>query len=209
MFLPYQHQQVEVNTHIGVLPNVQYLFFESQFGPMLAAFSQACLCLLVFVPEDFVQASSEEHQAFVRRNLKGYVLARTPIEAADETVGLAAFFDQGQVCRILLLGTPFQLLVWQLLIQQADPQVVAYSELATQLGKSSSVRAVASAVAANRIALYIACHRVVQKDRGVGAYRWGSNLKRNILAAEGFEAYRQFSDGYKSLFGDCLVKSDS
>ena len=200
MFLSYRHQPVEINTHTGVLSHVQYLFFDSQFGTMLAAFSQGCLCLLVFVPEGFVQSTAKAHVALIQQYLKGYVQARTLIDPVAETADFISVFDPNKVCRLLLLGTSFQQLVWQALLQQTEHRVMAYSELAASLGKLNGVRAVASAVAANRIALYVPCHRVVQKNLGLGAYRWGAALKARVLADEGFESYRQFPDSYHTLF---------
>ena len=44
--------------------------------------------------------------------------------------------------------------------------------------------AVARACASNPVCLVIPCHRVVQKDGGLGGYRWGVQRKRRLLARE-------------------------
>lgn len=84
-----------------------------------------------------------------------------------------------------LKGSDLQLQVWQALLQVPKGQLVSYSELAHQIGRPQAVRAVASACAANPVALLVPCHRVVRKDGGLGGYRWGLELKRYLLTQEG------------------------
>lgn len=83
-----------------------------------------------------------------------------------------------------LQGTPFQQAVWRALRDIPAGVTCSYSELATRIGKPSAVRAVASACAANPVALLVPCHRVVRRDGGVSGYRWGVDRKRRLLAAE-------------------------
>jgi AraC family transcriptional regulator of adaptative response/methylated-DNA-[protein]-cysteine methyltransferase len=63
-------------------------------------------------------------------------------------------------------------------------QQLSYGELATRIGNPRAVRAVASACAANRIAVLIPCHRILRSDGGLGGYRWGLERKRILLEAE-------------------------
>jgi AraC family transcriptional regulator of adaptative response/methylated-DNA-[protein]-cysteine methyltransferase len=91
---------------------------------------------------------------------------------------------------IVLCGTPFQREVWRALIQTERGQTMSYGELAQTLGRPTATRAVASAVAANRIGLLVPCHRVVRQDGFIGQFRWGSEIKRQLLD---WEAHR--SDG--------------
>jgi O-6-methylguanine DNA methyltransferase len=81
-------------------------------------------------------------------------------------------------------GTEFQKKVWSALLKIPKGKTVTYSELAKKIGAPKAIRAVASAVAKNRIALLIPCHRVVPKTGGTGKYRWGSERKRMIIHAE-------------------------
>jgi AraC family transcriptional regulator of adaptative response/methylated-DNA-[protein]-cysteine methyltransferase len=81
-------------------------------------------------------------------------------------------------------GTVFQAKVWQAL--KAIPAGVTrtYAEVARAIGAPRAVRAVASACAANPVAIAVPCHRVVPKIGGSGGYRWGEARKRALLAAE-------------------------
>ena len=81
-------------------------------------------------------------------------------------------------------GTPFQKLVWQELCAVPIGQTTTYGELAEAIGKPRAYRAVGSACRANRLALAIPCHRVLRKGAGPLAFRWGANIKMQILATE-------------------------
>jgi AraC family transcriptional regulator of adaptative response/methylated-DNA-[protein]-cysteine methyltransferase len=81
-------------------------------------------------------------------------------------------------------GTAFQQRVWQALREIPTGTTVTYSEIARRIGMPRAVRAVASACAANKIAVAIPCHRVVRKDGSLAGYRWGTERKRALLARE-------------------------
>ncbi len=83
-----------------------------------------------------------------------------------------------------LVGTAFQWRVWQALLEIPAGETVSYQELAERLGMPSSTRAVASAVAANRAAVLVPCHRVVRSDGSLGGYRWGLPRKQALLEQE-------------------------
>ena len=78
-------------------------------------------------------------------------------------------------------GTAFQQRVWQALQKIPAGQTLSYSELARQMGMPQSTRAVASAVAANPIAVAVPCHRVLRNDGSISGYRWGVERKRALL----------------------------
>ena len=81
-------------------------------------------------------------------------------------------------------GTAFQQQVWQALLRIPVGEQRSYSELAQMVGKPTAVRAVASACAANLLALAIPCHRIVKKDGGLSGYRWGHQRKQRLLEKE-------------------------
>ncbi|HWA14899.1 MAG TPA: bifunctional DNA-binding transcriptional regulator/O6-methylguanine-DNA methyltransferase Ada [Gemmatimonadales bacterium] len=83
-----------------------------------------------------------------------------------------------------LRGTAFQYRVWQALLAIPAGETRTYQQLARALGKPHAVRAVASACAANKVAVVVPCHRVMRADGSLGGYRWGLPRKAQLLAAE-------------------------
>lgn len=81
-------------------------------------------------------------------------------------------------------GTPFQRRVWEKLRTIPAGRTVSYTELARWLSPLSHPRAVATACAANPIALAIPCHRVRRSDGGLAGYRWGLERKRILIEKE-------------------------
>lgn len=83
---------------------------------------------------------------------------------------------------LLLIGTEFQCKVWKELLKIQNGETVSYSQLALSMGIATSTRAVASAVARNKIAYFVPCHRVIPISGRVGNYRWGTNIKKLLLS---------------------------
>jgi AraC family transcriptional regulator of adaptative response/methylated-DNA-[protein]-cysteine methyltransferase len=89
-----------------------------------------------------------------------------------------------QPLRLYLKGTPFQQKVWQALLSIPDGHLCSYQQLADAMGASSSVRAVASAIAKNHIAYLIPCHRVIKSTGVFNEYRWGALRKKVMISKE-------------------------
>jgi AraC family transcriptional regulator of adaptative response/methylated-DNA-[protein]-cysteine methyltransferase len=81
-------------------------------------------------------------------------------------------------------GTVFQQHVWQVLQTVPAGETVTYAQVAHRVGKPSAVRAVARAIASNRLAVAIPCHRVIGSDGGLRGYRWGLERKEQLLDRE-------------------------
>jgi O-6-methylguanine DNA methyltransferase len=81
-------------------------------------------------------------------------------------------------------GTPFQRRVWDALLAIPCGARVTYAALAHRIGMPNAARAVASACAANMIALGIPCHRVVRSGGTLSGYRWGVERKRALISRE-------------------------
>lgn len=81
-------------------------------------------------------------------------------------------------------ATAFQRRVWDALRSIPHGETRSYQEVARAIGRPRATRAVASACAANPVAIIVPCHRVVRSDGGVGGYRWGVARKRAILETE-------------------------
>jgi methylated-DNA-[protein]-cysteine S-methyltransferase len=82
-------------------------------------------------------------------------------------------------------GTPFQLAVWNALLEIPYGDTVTYAELARRIGKPSAVRAVGAANGANPIPVIIPCHRVIGSNGTLTGYGGGIERKQWLLALEG------------------------
>lgn len=81
-------------------------------------------------------------------------------------------------------GTAFQRRVWEALRKIPPGETRSYGALAEAIGAPRAVRAVASACAANTLAVAVPCHRVVRRDGSLSGYRWGQDRKRALLDRE-------------------------
>ena len=81
-------------------------------------------------------------------------------------------------------GTAFQRRVWQTLRKIPVGSTASYADIANRIGAPNSVRAVAQACAANKLAVTIPCHRVIKNDGSVSGYRWGVDRKLELLERE-------------------------
>ena len=88
-----------------------------------------------------------------------------------------------------LIGTEFQLKVWDYLRKIPRGSVKTYSQVAKDIGKPLAVRAVANAIGKNPYAPKIPCHRVIRSDGSLGGYsgKGGLKTKRFLLKKEGIK----------------------
>ena len=88
-----------------------------------------------------------------------------------------------------LKGTEFQLKVWAYLRKIPRGSVRTYSQVAKDIGKPLSTRAVANAIGKNPYAPKIPCHRIIRSDGSLGGYsgKGGVKTKRFLLKKEGIK----------------------
>ena len=86
--------------------------------------------------------------------------------------------------RLALVGTNFQLKVWEALLRIPPGRITSYQALAQALGLPRSARAVGGAVAANPVSYLIPCHRVIRRTGRFSNYEWGPARKRAMLGWE-------------------------
>jgi AraC family transcriptional regulator, regulatory protein of adaptative response / methylated-DNA-[protein]-cysteine methyltransferase len=86
--------------------------------------------------------------------------------------------------------TAFQQRVLDALIAIPFGETRSYAQIASAIGKPGAARAVANVCASNRVAVVIPCHRVIHSDGTMSGYRWGNQIKKALLQAEGATAPR-------------------
>lgn len=85
---------------------------------------------------------------------------------------------------LALAGTPFQRRVWEALAALPYGTTVTYGDLARSLSCEGAVRAVAGAVAANALSVFLPCHRVTAVAGSMGGYAGGVGAKIFLLELE-------------------------
>ena len=86
--------------------------------------------------------------------------------------------------RVVLIGTDFEVKVWETLLKIPCGQAVTYSNVANHIGRPTASRAVGAAVGKNPISFVVPCHRVVGTSGALTGYHWGVPRKRAILGWE-------------------------
>lgn len=83
-----------------------------------------------------------------------------------------------------LLGTPFQIQVWEALQKIPYGQTCSYADLAKAIDRPTAFRAVARANSTNRLPIIIPCHRVINASGDLGGYSCGLHRKKWFLEHE-------------------------
>ncbi|MEE1611805.1 bifunctional helix-turn-helix domain-containing protein/methylated-DNA--[protein]-cysteine S-methyltransferase [Microvirga sp. CF3016] len=94
-----------------------------------------------------------------------------------------------QPLRVVLIGTDFEVRVWQTLLRIPRDRATTYSDIARHIGKPSACRAVGAAVGKNPVSFVVPCHRVLGRSGALTGYHWGLTRKQAIL---GWEAGQTF-----------------
>ena len=91
---------------------------------------------------------------------------------------------QEEPLRVVLIGTDFQVRVWEALLRIPMGRAKPYSAIATEIGAPKASRAVGAAVGANPLSFVVPCHRALGKSGALTGYHWGLTRKRAILGWE-------------------------
>jgi methylated-DNA-[protein]-cysteine S-methyltransferase len=108
------------------------------------------------------------------------IIEKTKLQLSEYFTGQRKEFD----LPIVLVGTPFQKKVWDILSTIPYGNTITYLDLAHRLADSKVIRAAASANGANAISIIIPCHRVVGKNGSLIGYAGGNNAKKKLLELE-------------------------
>jgi len=99
-----------------------------------------------------------------------------------------ALWTPNQPLRVVLIGTDFEVRVWEQLLSIPIGKLDTYSSIAGKIDAPKAARAVGAAVGKNPICFVVPCHRVVGKDGDITGYHWGITRKRAMLGWEAGQA---------------------
>jgi AraC family transcriptional regulator, regulatory protein of adaptative response / methylated-DNA-[protein]-cysteine methyltransferase len=164
---------------------VTYGFHSSPFGTALLMATERGLAGLAFAdPGDEANALDDMRRRWPRAQFR---------EDGPGTAALARrvfepkLWQRDHPLRVVMIGTDFEVRVWEALLKVPMGRATTYSDLAARLGAPKAARAVGAAVGKNPISFVVPCHRVIGKSGDLTGYHWGITRKRAML---GWEAGR-------------------
>lgn len=163
---------------MAISNKVEFGFAESPFGSIIVARTWNGVCDLQFLDYNRLETI---HELAMRW---GEYTPTTQSDTMAQTVEQVIFEGLDHPVPLDLKGTEFQLKVWNELRKIPFGTTVSYQEVAQRIGEPKAVRAVASAIAENPVAMLIPCHRVIHADGTIGEYHWGRDLKKKLIAWE-------------------------
>jgi AraC family transcriptional regulator of adaptative response/methylated-DNA-[protein]-cysteine methyltransferase len=166
----------------GAGMELRYGFHPCPFGSAIVISSERGLAGLAF------SDPGEEAPAFAD------MAARWPRATfIEDTAGTAAMarriFDASlwkpeQPLRVLLIGTDFEVRVWETLLKIPMGRAVCYSDIAGKIESPKASRAVGAAVGKNPISFVVPCHRALGKSGALTGYHWGITRKQAMIGWE-------------------------
>jgi len=170
----------KLNTGAGKM-EIRYDFAETPLGLMTVAATEKGVCAVLF------GASRQELVEDLHRRFSKSRLLHDKHSIQELITQVAASINLPEAAEDIPLdiqGTAFQEKVWQSLRKIKASETASYGEIAESIGKPKAARAVATACAANPLAVLVPCHRVIRGDGSLSGYRWGAARKKALLDIE-------------------------
>lgn len=175
---------------------LNYGFHASPFGEAIAVATPRGLAALGWVDEKAApgKASDTGKSAGGREGALADMHRRWPKanfvrdDAATAIFAQQAFdpqaWESGRPLRVVMIGTDFEIRVWETLLKIPMGRATTYSSIARHIGKPKAARAVGAAVGRNPISFVVPCHRVLGSSGALTGYHWGLTRKQAIIGWE-------------------------
>lgn len=157
---------------------------ETPFGTMLTCATEKGICLLEFSDRRML----ETELVYLSKRLNATIVQGSNPHFEILEKELQEYFEgkrTGFETSLDLIGSPFQLEVWNQLLTIPYGKTRSYKEQADAIGKPLAVRAVANANGLNKISILVPCHRVIGSDGSLTGYGGGLWRKEKLLQLEG------------------------
>jgi AraC family transcriptional regulator, regulatory protein of adaptative response / methylated-DNA-[protein]-cysteine methyltransferase len=161
---------------------LRYGFHHSPFGTAIVIATDRGLSGLAF-------ADPGEEQVALADMTRRWRNA-TYVEDHEGTAPLAQrIFDTklwrpDQPLRVVMIGTDFEVRVWETLLKIPMGRAVSYSDIACNINSPKASRAVGAAVGKNPVSFVVPCHRALGKSGTLTGYHWGITRKQAMLGWE-------------------------
>jgi AraC family transcriptional regulator of adaptative response/methylated-DNA-[protein]-cysteine methyltransferase len=157
-------------------------FHPSPFGNALVMATARGLAGLAFADPGEEEAALADMQR--RRPKANYVADAGRTAPIAQRIFDPSQWRPEQPLRVILIGTDWEVRVWEALLKIPMGRVATYSGIAGKVCTPAAARAVGAAVGKNPISFVVPCHRVVGKSGDLTGYHWGMTRKRAMLGWE-------------------------
>ena len=161
---------------------IRFGFHPSPFGSALVMATERGLAGLAFADPGEERAALADMKARWPRAAYVEDSARTAVVA--KRIFDQSQWQESQPLRVVLIGTDWEVRVWEALMQIPMGRLVTYSDIAGKVRSPAAARAVGAAVGKNPVSFVVPCHRVVGKSGDLTGYHWGITRKRAMLGWE-------------------------
>ncbi len=166
----------------GAGMTLAYGFHPSPFGTAIVIASGRGLAGLAFADPGGEQAALADMQR--RWPRATYVEDRAGTAALAQRVFDTKMWRADQPLRVVLIGTDFEVRVWETLLKIPMGRAVSYSDIASKIKSPKASRAVGAAVGKNPVSFVVPCHRALGKSGALTGYHWGITRKQAMLGWE-------------------------
>jgi AraC family transcriptional regulator of adaptative response/methylated-DNA-[protein]-cysteine methyltransferase len=166
----------------GAGMTLRYGFHPSPFGTAIVIASERGLAGLAFADPGGEQASFADMRR--RWPNAAYVEDHAGTAALAKRIFDPRLWRAEQPLRVVLIGTDFEVRVWETLLKIPMGCAVAYSDIATKISKPKASRAVGAAIGRNPVSFVVPCHRALGKGGALTGYHWGITRKQAMLGWE-------------------------
>jgi len=164
---------------------IRFGFHPSPFGKALVMATERGLAGLAFADPGEEAATLADMQR--RWPKAGYVANDAATAPMARRIFDPTLWRADKALRVVLIGTDWEVRVWEALLKIPMGRVATYSGIAGKVCTPAAARAVGAAVGKNPIAFVVPCHRVIGKAGALTGYHWGITRKQAML---GWEAGR-------------------
>lgn len=161
---------------------MQYGFHPSPFGLALVIVTGRGLAGLAFCDNGGERAALSDMTG--RWPNARFTANDTATRPYAERIFNPSLWRPEQPLKIVMIGSDFQIRVWEVLLSVPMGAAMSYSEIARRVGQPKASRAVGAAVGANPLSFVVPCHRALGKSGTLTGYHWGMTRKRAMLGWE-------------------------
>src|SRR5258708_448309 len=166
----------------GAGMTLAYGFHPSPFGNAIVIASDRGLAGIAFAdPGEEQSALADMQRRWPRAT---YVEDRDGTSALAQRIFDTRLWRPDQPLRVVLIGTDFEVRVWETLLKIPMGRAVSYSDIATKIKSPKASRAVGAAVGKNPLSFVVPCHRALGKGGQLTGYHWGITRKQAMLGGE-------------------------